>query len=323
MDLLQLRYFLRVAQLGSFTRAAAALHIAQPAITRQIRLLEEELGVKLLLRHSRGAEATEAGLKLAAGAEAIFRNLAEVRAEVIASSESVRGNLRIGFPPSVGDLLVSNAVTVYRQRYPDVVLSLREAYSEALRDDLLGDRLDVAVITGGESNPLLTATPLFVEQLWVLEPNGRAASASANRSYSLADVAKRPLIQPSRTNTLRLLLESTAAKAGLELNVVVEAEALHLIKELVRKGVGCHVSPYSAVSGEIGHGDFAGGPIKGLTVSRHLVRRIDRPVSAALLRFTETFEAELTRAERAARGAIRRGAPAAHVEPARRAHRKA
>ena len=323
MDLLQLRYFLRVAQLGSFTKAAAALHIAQPAITRQVRLLEEELGVELLLRHSRGAEATEAGIKLAAGAESIFRNLAQLRAEVIASSQSVTGNLRIGFPPSVGDLLVSNVVTVYRQRYPDVVLSLREGYSEALRDDLLGDRLDLAVITGSESNPLLVARPLYEEQLWVLEANGRGAVPAAGRSYSLADVAKRPLIQPSRTNTLRLLLESRAAEAGLELNVVVEAEALHLIKELVRKGVGCHVSPYSAVSGEVGHGDFAGGPLKGLVVSRQLVRRIDRPVSAALLRFTETFDAEVARAERAARGAIRRPAPPARAEPVRRGARSA
>jgi LysR family nitrogen assimilation transcriptional regulator len=320
MDLTQLRYFLRVAQLGSFTKAAAALHIAQPAITRQVRLLEEELGVVLLLRHSRGAEATEAGRKLAAGAESIFRNVAQLRAEVIASSHSVSGNLRVGFPPSVGDLLVSNVVTVYRQRYPDVVLSLREGYSEALRDDLLGDRLDLAVITGGETNPLLTATPLYEEQLWVLEANGRSALSSVGRSYSLADVAKRPLIQPSRTNTLRLLLESKAADEGLELNVVVEAEALHLIKELVRKGVGCHVSPYSAVSGEIGHGDFAGGPLKGLVVSRHLVRRIDRPVGAALLSFMKTFDAEVARAERAACGAIRRPAPQAR-EPARRAAR--
>lgn len=311
MDLLQLKYFLRVAQLRSFTRAAAALHIAQPAITRQIRLLEEELGVELLLRHSRGAEATEAGRQLAAGADAVFRQLADIRAQVVASSQSVTGHLRVGFPPSVGDLLVSNAVMQFRRLYPDVVLGLREGFSHALRDDLLGDRLDVAVVTGGESNPLLSATPLFEEQLWLLEPAGASAKRAGRRAYGLAEVAARPLIQPSRSNTLRMLLESRALEAGLELRVVVEAEALHLIKELVRKGVGCHVSPYSAVSREVGLGEFAGGPVQGLTVVRQLVRRIDRPVSAAMLRFTETFMAELVRARRAARGAIRLPEPGA------------
>lgn len=302
MDLIQLRYFLGVAEHGGFTKAAAALHIAQPAITRQIRLLEEELGVQLLLRHSRGAELTDAGRRLMAGAELIFRDMAEVRAQVIASSDAVSGSLRIGFPPSVGDLLISSTVRAFRQQYPQVAFSLREGYSHSLRDDLLGDRLDMAVITGREDNPLLFPFPLFQEQLWLLDHAG--SSRRRQRGYSLADLAGRPLIQPSRANTMRLLLEERAGEAGIELNVVVEADGIHMIKSLVAKGVGAHVSPYSAISHDIEKGDFFGGPVAGMLIERQLVRRADRPVSAALLRFQEVLLEELASAQASSKGAI-------------------
>ncbi|MDR7094614.1 LysR family transcriptional regulator [Hydrogenophaga laconesensis] len=313
MDLIQLRYFLGVAEHGGFTKAAAALHIAQPAITRQIRLLEEDLGVQLLLRHSRGAELTDAGRRLVAGAELIFRDMADVRAQVVASSEAVSGCLRIGFPPSVGDLLISKAVRTFRLRYPQVGFSLREGYSHALRDDLLGDRLDVAVITGREDNPLLIPTSLFAEQLWLLELPGPRRRRKPG--YALADLAGRSLVQPSRANTMRLLLEDLARQAGIELSVVVEADGIHTIKGLVAMGVGAHVSPYSAISRGIESGEFAGGPIAGLMIERQLVRRADRSVSAALLRFQEVLLEELASAEASSQGAIRVHKEAASLLP--------
>lgn len=301
--LVQLRYFLRVAQLKSFTRAAASLHIAQPAVTRQIRLLEEELGVQLLLRHNRGAEPTEAGMRLQAGAEALLRLLEEIRADVIASSSLVSGTLRIGFPPSLGDVLVGTAVSTLRSRYPEVVLNLQEGYSYALRDSLLGDRLDLAVLTGRQANPLLVAAHLCDEQLWILQPPG-SPPPRRGRSYSFAEIARLPLIQPSPINTLRQMLESRAAQLGVALNVVVEAESLHMIKGLVRRGVGCHVAPYSGVVEDIRQGDFAGGPVRGLAVSRYLVRRIDRPMSLALTRFQEILTDTLVQVQRETGGAI-------------------
>jgi LysR family nitrogen assimilation transcriptional regulator len=303
IDLVQLRYFMRVAELKSFTKAAASLHIAQPAVTRQIRLLEEEMGVQLLFRHSRGAEPTEAGMRLLAGAETLFRLLHEIRADVVATSALVSGTLRIGFPPSLGDLLVGTAVSAFRERYPDVVLNLQEGYSQALRDSLLGDRMDLAVLTGRQANPLLVATHLCDEQLWILRPPG-SAPPRRGKAYAFPEIAQLPLIQPSRANTLRQMIEARAAELDLALNVVVEAEALHMIKDLVRRGVGCHVSPYSGVGADIERGDFAGGPVRGLAVSRFLVRRIDRPVSLALTRFQEILTDTLVQVQRETGGAI-------------------
>jgi LysR family nitrogen assimilation transcriptional regulator len=304
VDLLQLRYFMQVADLRSFTKAAAALHIAQPAITRHVRLLEDELGVQLLYRHSRGAEPTEAGRQLRMGAQAIFRLLEQTRADVIASSAVVSGSLRIGFPPSMGDLLLGDVIGTFRSRHPNVELSLQEGYSHAMRDALLGDRLDLAFITGQDVNPLLATTHLYDEQIWLMEPLPADGKPRRRKRYQLADVARRALIQPSRANTLRQMLDEQAARWKLTLNVVVEAEALHLIKDLVRRGVGSHLSPYSAVVRGIERGAFIGGPVDGLSVSRFLVRRVDRPVSLALTRFQEILTARLAVIRDTAKGAV-------------------
>ena len=108
MDLVQLRYFTRIAALRSFNRAAAHLAVAQPALTRPVKLLEEELGVQLLLRHSRGVEPTEAGEILAHGAETILRLADTVKSDVVTRAMEPRGTVRIGFPPSLGLLMTGD-----------------------------------------------------------------------------------------------------------------------------------------------------------------------------------------------------------------------
>jgi LysR family nitrogen assimilation transcriptional regulator len=288
MDLQQLRYFLRVVEMRSFTRAAASLHIAQPAVTRQMRLLEEELGVQLLLRHSRGTEPTEPGARLRDGAELLFRLLDAVRADVVASSAAVSGTLRIGFPPSLGEVLVASAVSTFRERFPNVLLNLDSGYTHVLRDALLGDRLDLAVVSSDHVNPLLTSIHLCDEQLWILRAHGEAGP-TPHMSYTFAQIAGLALIQPSKANTLRQQLEAMAQASGLALRVVVEAESLHMIKDLVRRGVGAHIAPYSGIAPDIERAEFNGGPVQGLAVSRFLARRIDRPATLALTRFSEVL----------------------------------
>lgn len=303
MDLVQLRYFVKVAELRSFTRAAAALHVAQPAITRQVQMLEDELGVRLLFRHSRGAEPTQEGLRLKDGAEAIFHLISQTRADVVSCSTTVSGTVRIGFPPSVGDLLIGSSVARYRDLYPNVSLKLHEGYSHVLRDSLLADKLDLAILTGREVNPLLFTTHLFNEELWLLEAANGQPPATGTR-YGFAEVAGRTLVQPSTSNTMRQLLERSASDLGVSLNVKVEAEALQVIKGLVRRGVGSHVSPFSAVSQDIESGDFQGGPIEGLSVARYLARRIDRPTSLALQRFQALLTEHLVDVAASSGGAI-------------------
>ncbi|GLC97773.1 LysR family transcriptional regulator [Cupriavidus sp. TA19] len=287
MDLVQLRYFAQVAQLKSFTKASEALHITQPALTRQVLLLEEELGVQLLFRHSRGAEPTEAGVKLLAGAESIFRVVRDVTVEVAESSGRVAGTLRIGFPPSLGGFVIGMAVDAFQRKYPEVTFELREGLSNELRDHLLADRLDLAVLMI-EADPPLVSVPLCAEELWVLQPpSGRILNSP--RTYTLKMLAKQPLIQPGRTQLVRQYIESVALGQGISLHIVAEADALQVTKDLVRRGVGVHISPYSGIAADIKRGDFSGGPVQGLVISRYLVRRMDRPITLGIAKFQEAM----------------------------------
>lgn len=294
MDLVQLKYFIRVAELRSFSKAATALHIAQPAITRQIRLLEEELGVPLLHRHSRGSEPTEAGQLLKTGAKAILRLVEQVHGEVVSRALVPAGAVRLGFPPSVGNLLIGSVVSVYRERYPNVSISLVEGFNQVMQEWILSDRVDIAIMTGFGGHPLLESRPLYDESLWLLGP--RKSPGPQRRSFTIQDLAERPLIQTSHENTLRMMLERVSASRGFALNIVIQAEALSVIKDLVRRGVGYHVSPYSAVFGDVERGDFSGGPIRELSISRFLVYRNDRRVTRAVIELSKLIVEELKNA---------------------------
>lgn len=303
MDLVQLKYFIRVAELRSFSKAADALHVAQPAITRQIRLLEDEFGMPLLHRHSRGSEPTEAGELLKAGAEAILRLAEQVRGEVISRALVPTGAVRIGFPPSVGNLLIGSTVSLYREKYPNVVISLVEGYNQVLQEWILSDRIDLAIMTRFGGHPLLECRPLYDESLWLLGP--REPGRARRRSFTIEDLATRPLIQTSHENALRMLIEHAAVAHGFGLNIVIQAEALAVIKDLVRRGVGYHVSPYSAVVGDVDRGNFSGGPIQDLSISRFLVHRNDRPVTRAVSEMTKVIIEELKKAAAVAGPLIR------------------
>ncbi|WP_286897050.1 LysR family transcriptional regulator [Achromobacter sp. UBA2119] len=287
MDLVQLRYFVRVAQLKSFTKASKALHITQPALTRQVLLLEEELNVALLYRHSRGVEPTEAGARLASGAESIFRAVQDVRALVAESTSTVAGVLRIGFPPSLGGFVVGAAVQSFQRTYPDVRFELREGLSSDLQDHLLGDRLDIAILMRGADFPLISV-PLCVEDLWVVRPVGSKGTGESE-CCTLDDLAHQALIQPCSRQMVRQYLDSEASRLGITLNVIAEADGLAITKDLVRRGVGAHISPYSGIGADIKRGVFSGGPVKDLAISRYIARRVDRPLTVATAKFQEAL----------------------------------
>lgn len=290
MDLVQLRYFVRVADCGNFSKAAAELHVAQPALTRQVRLLEEELGVPLLVRHSRGAEPTEAGVLLRERAVALIKSAQAMREEVIERASSTSGALRLGFPPSIEILLIGDVVASYRENFPLVRLHLVENFSHILREWLLEERLDMACTTEFEPNPALVATPLFDEQLWL------AASPDMPQlpeAISVAAISQYELIQTSDSNNLRVMLERAVSKAGGQINVTMEAEAPSLIKNLVRRGIGYHVAPYSSLMEDFESGFLRGAPIVGISLRRVMQRRADRPLTGAITKMMEMIQSRV------------------------------
>lgn len=294
MDLVQLKYFVNVVELQSITRAASALHVAQPAISRQIRALEDELGVTLLYRYSRGVEATEAGVRLLERARVLLRLAAETRLSVQAATREVTGTVRVGFPPSVGASLIARVAAKFRLEYPMANVNLLEGYSVPLRDGLLSDNLDLAVLTDPRGNPLLRHTPLYRESLWAFYLSGaRHPGRQSSGPLRLEDLRNVELIMPGPANRLRDTLDRAIQEIGLSLNVIVQSESLAVTRVLLMRGIGVHVSPYTALEQDIVSGNLDGRQIGDLWVTRVLVRRVDRPLTLAQQKFIETLENEV------------------------------
>ncbi|RZJ25518.1 MAG: LysR family transcriptional regulator, partial [Haliea sp.] len=179
MDLKQLEYFVRVAELGSFTRAAVALDVAQPALSRQVRLLEVELRQNLLTRNGRGAAPTEAGKLLLEHGRGILHQVERAREELGRVRGALAGRVAIGLPPSVAKVMAVPLIRELRLRLPDASLSISEGLSVGMHESLANGRLDIALLYNAIPAPDIELTPLLEEQLFLVQrrADGKAAPA--------------------------------------------------------------------------------------------------------------------------------------------------
>ena len=256
MDLRQLEYFVRVAELGSFTRAAAALGVAQPALSRQIRLLEVELRQNLLTRHGRGAQPTEAGLLLLEHGRGILHQVAHTRDELARLRGGLSGRVSLGLPPSVARVLAVPLMQAFRTEWPQARLAISEGLSTGMLESLVSGRLDVAVLYNATPLAEVEIAPLAREELLLVERAGAATSASATAtatpapdapaSATLDELSRLPLVIPSRPNAIRMHVEATLASAGLAPDVAMEVDGVPAIMDLVAGG-GCAVLSRHAV----------------------------------------------------------------------------
>ena len=240
MDLGRLRFFVHVADAGSFSRAAAGLHMSQPALSRQVLLLEEELDQRLLVRTGRGVELTDSGRALLAHAQGIFELAERARVDLQERRESPRGHVTIGLPPRVALALTADVVERFRAAFPDSVITVVEALSIRLREWLMAGRLDLAVLFDPPSSPQLHLETVAREPLIVMGPTPLPVR------MRLADVAALPLVLPSGPNALRQLLEKETQPRGLPLRVVAEVDSVQTVLSLVARGVAHSVLPASA-----------------------------------------------------------------------------
>ncbi|MDP1954574.1 MAG: LysR substrate-binding domain-containing protein [Polaromonas sp.] len=257
MDLKQLEYFVRVAELGSFTRASIALDIAQPALSRQVRLLEVELRQSLLTRTGRGAIPTEAGKLLLKHGRGILHQVDVAREELGAVRGGLAGRVSIGLPPSLSKLITVPLTQAFRQQLPHAQLTLTEGFSMLMQEGLRVGNLDLAVLYNSERSPELETITLRTEELVLISPTtgastraGRAAPGGSGKRQpiTLAEVAKLPLILPSRPNAFRILIEGEMIAIGCKPQVALEVDGLNAILSLVREGMGHAVLPSYTLS---------------------------------------------------------------------------
>lgn len=281
MDIRQLRTFVHVAELGSFSKAADRLHIAQPALSRQIRLLESELKAALFIRHGRGVRLTDAGTLFLDRASGILRQIEQARADVAAEAGDVSGEVSIGVPPSVGIVLTGPLVADFREAFPKVKLKIVEGVGGFVHEWMLGGRLDIGILYQPGAPRQIETAPLWSEDLHLIGPAG--ARLSHKYPVPLASLAGLPLILPSQGFGLRGLLERHAARHDVALKIEIEADAMRIQKDLTARGLGHTVLPYASVRAEVEAGQLSTAPIVDPVIPRQVVRAFpaDRPVSRA------------------------------------------
>ena len=251
MDLKQLEYFVRVAEMGSFTRASIALDVAQPALSRQIRLLEVELRQNLLTRNGRGAVPTEAGKLLLEHGRGILHQVALTREEMGAARGALAGKVSIGLPPSLSKLITVPLAKAFAEQLPKAQLSLTEGFSVLMHEGLRMGNLDMAVLYNPDQSTDLEMSTLHEDTLSLISPvvqsdakaKPKSRKNKVEESVALADVAQLPLILPSRPNAFRILIEGEMMTIGKRPNVILEVDGLNAILNLVKEGMGHAVLP--------------------------------------------------------------------------------
>ena len=248
MDLKQLEYFVRVAELGGFTRAAQALNIAQPALSRQVRLLEVELRQNLLVRNGRGATPTQAGQLLLEHGRGILHQVERAREELGRARTGLTGRVALGLPPSVARVLTVPLIRAFRQCMPQAQLSISEGLSAAMQENLQNGRLDIAVLYKPLPAPGIEHTPLMQEELLLVQarPPG-SPKEPPPPPIALREVAALPLVIPTRPNAVRMHVESEMAAIGCRPLVALEIDGVGAILDLVADGAGCALLPRNAV----------------------------------------------------------------------------
>jgi LysR family transcriptional regulator, nitrogen assimilation regulatory protein len=248
MDLKQLEYFVRVAELGSFTRAAQVLGIAQPALSRQVRLLEVELRQNLLVRNGRGATPTDAGQLLLEHGRGILHQVERAREELGRVRSGLSGRVALGLPPSVARVLTVPLTRTFRQALPEAQLSISEGLSTGMQENLLNGRLDIAVLYNPSKLPGIELHPLLEEELLLVQarPPGLQEDPPPP-PITLKEVAKLPLVIPSRPNAIRMHVESEMAAIGCSPHIALEIDGVSAILDLVADGAGHAILSRNAV----------------------------------------------------------------------------
>ena len=245
MELRQLRYFVRVVELGSISGAAQDLELVQSALSQQISRLESELSTRLLQRSPKGVTPTEAGLAFFHEAQLVLRHAEQaVRA---AQHSRLSGSVSVGMAPTTAAVLGLPLLRAMRERYPDVRLHVVESLSGHLTAMLNARQLDLAMLFDSQAGRRLSVMPLLEEKLFLIESQ-RVASSPARKRLSVAQLAGLPLILPTGLHGLRSTLDSAFARSKFKPTVIAEIDSLAMLMDAVDSGLGCTLQPWAAVA---------------------------------------------------------------------------
>ena len=272
MDLRQLEYFVAVTEQGSFSRAAATLNLAQPSVSRQIALLEDELGQKLLERTGRGVTPTPAGHALLAHARVMLNAASQALSDLKEMHAEPVGRVVVGLPNRVAMGLSVALIKEFRQRFPNALLSVVEGLSLSLREGMIAGRIDLGLLFDPAPTPLLSYEQLMRERMMLVAPKAYRLPAQV----ALATLANFPLVLPGSHNPIRSLVDAVLLPRRIALNVVAEVGAVHTALTVVEEGLACSILPDSALHLSRRPDEIQAAPIGPPAIRNQLVLAIPR-----------------------------------------------
>lgn len=293
MDLRRLAYFVEACDRGSLTAASLAIDVAQPALSRQIRELEREMGVELLHRTGRGVTPTYAGRALLDGARRLIADSERLREDVRALAGATAGEAVIGMPPTVGRVLTVPLTRMLAARHPDLSLRIMEGFSGTMLEALQAGRIDLAILYENPRIGLVVAEPVVEEELVVV---GAASDPRLppGAAPDFAAVAAHPLVLPSVHHSLRQFVARRAQEQGVRLPVQFEIDSLSSMLELVAEGLALTILPAVAVARDANRERLATWQLAG-GLSRQLLiaTAARRPGGMPLHRLVALIRAEM------------------------------
>ncbi|MEG2558853.1 MAG: LysR family transcriptional regulator [Acinetobacter sp.] len=282
MDIKQLRTFITILEVENLTKAAAMLNIVQPAVSRQIQMLEEELGVKLFNRSRHGMALTDDGKLLEPYARRILEDIESARLELTANKGTIRGKVHIGVLSSISELLSTLIMSVIKEKYPEVQVKISVGYSGHLKEWLEVGDIDLALMYDSTPSKLIDLTSLVREPLFLI--GAAHTSLQLNKPMDLQKIEIFPLILPFHPHRLRTLIEQAYKQNKTDLNIYAETNDLNIQKQLVIQGFGYTILPLVSVINEFRAGLMKAAPIadpaflRVITLAMHSTRNIPKHV---------------------------------------------
>jgi LysR family nitrogen assimilation transcriptional regulator len=291
MDLQQLRYFVTVAEVENISLAARRLRVAQSAVSRQIRLLEEELDAALLQRAGRGVKLTETGETLRLRAGDLIRQADSLRDDIRRRGSTPAGELRIGANPSLGNAVFPSLARSYTARYPGVKLHFVTDLTLHIQGAIKSGRLDCGVIAFPDRDPALIIQRVATESIHLV--SHQTIDRGLGPVCTAKQLAGIPLLLPGLPHRERLGYERLAAAKGEKLQCVMEADSLPILRDLARLGLGHLLLPATAVYKLKEEGEWISTRVKGFQVERFVVWHTERPITEAMSGFMKILDSEL------------------------------
>lgn len=291
MEIRQLRYFLSAARLGSIGAAAAEHFITQPAVSLQVKKLEEEVGQKLLVRRGRRLVPSEAGAVLVARAEEVVRSLELLESELRGFRELETGTLRMGSTDAASVYVLPDIYRAFHERYPGVRIEIMVGDTQRLLDALAARRIELATATLPIQARGFAVRPIYREELVVVVHPGDPLAA--RRRIHLADLVSHGVIAYPAGSITRGMIDDVFSAHGATLRARMEISSPEAMKQLAQAGLGSTILPRPVVEREIALGVLRVLTIPGVRFEREIgmVYREDAALSPAAGVFLEMVEA--------------------------------